>query len=1001
MNITEYEARGHAQYERLAETVAETLRAALHQQPELRLQHIQRRAKATPSLRRKLDRAGALQTDNIAAVAKDLAGCRLVFYTNSDVARFQSSPIITDNFVVDWSRTKIHHPHPEATEAAELFISNNYVVRLKDAHVERADYTELRCLWCEVQVQTTLNHAWAEMAHDTVYKRPVLEGFGQSLMQDIEGRMKRIMREYLLPAGYEFQKVVDDFERLSSGRRLFDEGALRQLGDCQDNNARYELLRRFKEYVLPSYDDLEKVHGEVRAAVVSTVLRAYGTETRPIETPFGSLPGQNLEMMVRVAAEILDYIRYFDVEAAFAAIASLFEAAPNDKIRERLLKSAETLSEHQMDVWKEAGPLVQLQLVAHIEKMDRRALEALRPVVMKVLGEALKSEISGTSATYNAVTFHRGAAVPSDTLEQARRGAIHILKRLFYEAESDDGRLQVLQTLSRAMQPPVRGVNDALAKILFRDAADIVEFYIEIAPQQSYELLEHMEHVLLWQYRHKGKSGVKEEDRELGELRHALSERIFKFRDLVNADRTFVTFKTLVGFESVFPPEWETDALDVKAREVYRNAGITELVAEVTEERADEWLEMLSRCARADMKDGATFISFNNFLEKLGKSNPGILMSYLDRLDPRLGGFLPAMLGGLEVGAGREALHRKLLHWISEQRYVGQIAWYQRYAVEVDSRLLEAALGAAIASGDDGAVLKIVATSVARHSDVDGGLLHRALLPALRYLRDKGDTRWVNHVAVRATGSSVFRDLEPDQADFVLDTLVARSPIDYREEEILNEIAKRHPTRVVDFFGHRLRAERGAAEGNRYEAVPYEFHLLKPSLESVPEYAVAAARNWFADDKEFFEYRGARLLANVFPVFTPRYEHALQAIYANGTSSDLEFLVQVLANYNGQPFTHALTQSIIEALHDGDPLLRQVSMMLDSAGLLRGEFGLVEAYRRKKQEMEPWLADAREKVRAFAQRHIHSLNLQIAAEQRRSEEALEFRKRSFPPADPQ
>jgi ppGpp synthetase/RelA/SpoT-type nucleotidyltranferase len=1001
MNIDQYEAGGHALYERLAVVVAETLHTALSQQPELRLQHIQRRAKAVPSLRRKLDRAGALQTDNIAAVAKDLAGCRLVFYTNSDVARFQSSPIITDHFIVDWSRTKIHHPHPEATGAAELFISNNYVVRLKDDRVEQGAYADLRDLWCEVQVQTTLNHAWAEMAHDTVYKRPVLEGFGQSLMHDIENRMKRIMRDYLLPAGYEFQKVVDDFERLSSGRRLFDEGALRQLGDCQDNNSRYELLRRFKEYVLPSYDDLEKVHGEVRAAVVSTVLRAYDTETRPIETPFGSLPGRNFEAVAGVAMEVLDYIRYFDVEAAFDAVASLFKAAPNDKARERLLKSAEALSEHQMEVWKEAGPLVQLRLVAHIEKMDQRALEALKPVVLKVLGEALKSEISGTSATYNAVTFHRGAAVPSDALEQVRRSAIDILKRLFQEADSDDSRLQVLQTLSRAMQPPLRGVNDTLAKLLLRDTADIVEFYIEIAPRLSYELLEHIEHVLLWQYRHKTKSGAKEEDRELTEFRRALSERIFRFRDLVNADRSFVTFKTLVGFESVFLPEWEADALDVEAREVYRNARITELVSEVTEIRADEWLATLSRCARADLKDGATFISLNRFLEELGKAKPAIVMSYLDRLDARLAEFLPAILGGLEVGAGREVLHRKLLGWIGEQRHLGQIVWYQRYAVEIDPRLLETALGAAIASSDGGAVLKIVATSVARHSDVSGGLLHRVLLPALSYLRDKGDTRWVNHVAIRATGSSVFRELESDQADFVLDALVARSAIDYREEEILAEIAKRYPTRVVDFFGHRLRAERAAREGHRYEAVPFEFHLLKPSLESVPEHAVAVSRAWFAEDREFFEYRGARLLFNVFPVFTPPYERALEGIRGNGTRVDLEFLVQVLANYNGQTFTHALMQSIIEALPADDALLRQVGMMLDSAGLLRGEFGLVEAYRRKREEMEPWLADSREKVQAFAQRHMHGLDLQIAAEQRRSEEALEFRKRSFPPADPQ
>lgn len=51
---------------------------------------------------------------------------------------------------------------------------------------------------------------------------------------------------------------------------------------------------------------------------------------------------------------------------------------------------------------------------------------------------------------------------------------------------------------------------------------------------------------------------------------------------------------------------------------------------------------------------------------------------------------------------------------------------------------------------------------------------------------------------------------------------MARSQVDYREEEILNEIAKYCPAKVVDFFGHRLRAERKDADGDRYEAVPYE-----------------------------------------------------------------------------------------------------------------------------------------------------------------------------------
>jgi len=113
----------------------------------------------------------------------------------------------------------------------------------------------------------------------------------------------------------------------------------------------------------------------------------------------------------------------------------------------------------------------------------------------------------------------------------------------------------------------------------------------------------------------------------------------------------------------------------------------------------------------------------------------------------------------------------------------------------------------------------------------------------------------------------------------------------------------------------------------------------------------------------------------------------------------LEFLVQVLGSYNGQSFMHGLSRAIVEALPRDDPLLDQVSTALDLTGVMHGEFGRVETYRQKKQDMEQWLVDPRERVRDFAKRHIYGLDQQIAGEQRRSEEDLEFRKRSYPSND--
>jgi ppGpp synthetase/RelA/SpoT-type nucleotidyltranferase len=131
--------------------------------------------------------------------------------------------VIPDNFEVDWDRTKFHYPQDDADES--LFISYNYVVRLKPQRTELPEYADLAGLWCEIQVQSTLDHAWSEMQHDTGYKPPA-GGFGTAALTEVKTRMTKIMQDYLLPAGYDFQKVSDDIRRLEKARAFYDTAPL-------------------------------------------------------------------------------------------------------------------------------------------------------------------------------------------------------------------------------------------------------------------------------------------------------------------------------------------------------------------------------------------------------------------------------------------------------------------------------------------------------------------------------------------------------------------------------------------------------------------------------------------------------------------------------------------------------------------------------------------------------------------------------------------------------
>ena len=84
MDIAAYATEGRHRYGELAETVATILRAAIERSGKMRLQEIQRRAKDIESLRKKLGKLNNPPEDVELAV-KDLGGCRLAFYTNSDV----------------------------------------------------------------------------------------------------------------------------------------------------------------------------------------------------------------------------------------------------------------------------------------------------------------------------------------------------------------------------------------------------------------------------------------------------------------------------------------------------------------------------------------------------------------------------------------------------------------------------------------------------------------------------------------------------------------------------------------------------------------------------------------------------------------------------------------------------------------------------------------------------------------------------------------------------
>jgi ppGpp synthetase/RelA/SpoT-type nucleotidyltranferase len=228
MTFEEYERLYAAVYAEFSETVRFILAKAIDASPNLpRTRFIQHRAKAPERLKQRLEEAGKLDTDQLELIRKDLAGVRLIFYTNNDVDRFLSSHLVFENFEVEHDATKIHNPTPDNPNTKYRAI--HYIVRLREDRTNLPEYAKFVGLRCEIQIQTILNHAWSETSHDIVYKGPAGPGFGTRAMAGIRKRFDNIMDKYLLPAGYEIQKAQNEYEQLQQGKELFDKDIVKLL----------------------------------------------------------------------------------------------------------------------------------------------------------------------------------------------------------------------------------------------------------------------------------------------------------------------------------------------------------------------------------------------------------------------------------------------------------------------------------------------------------------------------------------------------------------------------------------------------------------------------------------------------------------------------------------------------------------------------------------------------------------------------------------------------
>jgi ppGpp synthetase/RelA/SpoT-type nucleotidyltranferase len=154
------------QYERLSAKACQLLRDILRDEGVSA--ECVYRAKDVESFQEKIARTGKDYRDPLREVT-DLAGVRVIVQSLEDVERVGN--IIVREFSIDELRSvnKLHQLEPDRFG----YLSQHFIVRLANPRSQLSEWKGLGDRWVEVQVRTTLQHAWAVIQHSLDYKSEI------------------------------------------------------------------------------------------------------------------------------------------------------------------------------------------------------------------------------------------------------------------------------------------------------------------------------------------------------------------------------------------------------------------------------------------------------------------------------------------------------------------------------------------------------------------------------------------------------------------------------------------------------------------------------------------------------------------------------------------------------------------------------------------------------------------------------------------------------------
>jgi hypothetical protein len=604
--------------------------------------------------------------------------------------------------------------------------------------------------------------------------------------------------------------------------------------------------------------------------------------------------------------------------------------------------------------------------------------------VLQVCHNLLSTEMTTSWSDYKKITIQHSSIPATKEVKEVRIDTILLLKKLYKFKLRTNDRAKVLDTLWNVRREPISvEISQDLKNLIVEDTLNVLKFIRDNGLHDDLEILQKIENLTFWLYYHSTNSSI--------------DQVALGLKEEINKNDEYLIFKTLIGYDGIFD-EWtkkgQTEKKSYSNRDQNRRQTAGEWAVQINNSNYDQWKQRIISYTKVESNDLATFPIFGFFLEVLGEKNSDLAYRILTEAQDELGSFVSSLiLGGLK--SENQSVFLNLISlWIDENKFLIEITRLLSFTKEIHIGIIDKLFDNAIKKKDIQLLNQFVVTIVAQTDKIDTPSIRKYFLPTLKALTKAKNSNWVNGVWFRDEKSLFLRKLQPRDYQVLFNNLLIIPSISYHEEEILIELSKVSSNEVINFFFQRIDIQ-NTKKDKGYEAIPYEFHKLHQLLSNDPEGILKTSFERFDQDNYMFKYQEGQLLKNIFPEFSAEWNRELISMINTSDEKQAYCVLTILENYNGDENVLDICKPVIKLFHNHEEIIRKVKSIIESTGVVTGEYGFVEALEIKKDEIINWLNDKDEAIKQFAQTYLKELNLRIEEERNRTKERIALMKHDF------